>query len=322
MMKRRRLAAASLAAWMCPAWALAQTAAYPNRPVKLVVPFPPGSAADLVSRLLAGKMQTSMGQPFVLDYKPGAAGNIAAEFVARAPADGYTLLSATSGIAITPWLQKAPVNPVTDLLPLSQTIAGSYVLLVHPSFPATTIGEFLDVVRRNPGKFSYASYGNGSGTHLAMELLKVRAGLFITHVPYRGAAPAMNDLMGGQVEMSFDTTVAAIPQIRAGKVRAIALGGPATYDVLPGVPTLAKSFEGFDTDGWQGIFAPLGTPRDVTGRLEAEIAKAMQAPDVTARLNELGFQSVGSTQTAFTTLVAAEHARYGRLIRERGIKSD
>lgn len=321
-MKRRRLAAASLAAWMCPAWALAQTAAYPNRPVKLVVPFPPGSAADLVSRLLAGKMQTSMGQPFVLDYKPGAAGNIAAEFVARAPADGYTLLSATSGIAITPWLQKAPVNPVTDLLPLSQTIAGSYVLLVHPSFPATTIGEFLDVVRRNPGKFSYASYGNGSGTHLAMELLKVRAGLFITHVPYRGAAPAMNDLMGGQVEMSFDTTVAAIPQIRAGKVRAIALGGPATYDVLPGVPTLAKSFEGFDTDGWQGIFAPLGTPRDVTGRLEAEIAKAMQAPDVTARLNELGFQSVGSTQTAFTTLVAAEHARYGRLIRERGIKSD
>ncbi|HSV50710.1 MAG TPA: tripartite tricarboxylate transporter substrate binding protein [Burkholderiaceae bacterium] len=322
MMKRRRFTAAMLAAPIWPSWSLAQSGPYPNRPVKLVVPFPPGSAGDLVSRMLASKLQAGLGQPVVLEHKPGAAGNIAAEFVARAPADGYTLLSATSAIVITPWLQKAPIDPAIDLLPLSQTIAGSYVLLVNPSFPARTFPEFLEVARKNPGKFSYASYGNGSGTHLAMELLKVRAGLFITHVPYRGAAPAMHDLIGGRVEMAFDTTLTAIPQIRAGKVRAIALGGPTTYDVLPGVPTIAQTFAGFDTDGWQGIFAPVGTPQDIARRLCQEIAKAMQSPDVTTRLNELGFQSIGGTQQSFTVLVAAEHARYGQLIRERGIRPD
>lgn len=321
-MLRRRFAATLLGAPFALTVGFAQTAAYPVKPVKLVVPFPPGSTADTVARMLSNKLQASLGQPVIIDNKPGATGNIAAEFVVRSPADGYTLLSTTSSVVITPWLQNTPFDPLKDLLPLSQTVAGSYVLLVHPSFPAKTLAEFIEVVKKNPGRYSYASYGNGSGPHLAMELLKRRTGLFITHVPYRGAAWAMQDLMGGQVEMSFDTTVAAIPQVRAGKVRAIALGGPSTYEVLPGVPTIAATFPGFETDGWQGIFAPAGIPRDIAMRLSTEVAMAMRAPDVVARLKELGFRSVASTQQTFAALVAADHERYGKLIRDRGIRGD
>ena len=191
MINRRQVTGALLAAAMCSTAVRAQTGAFPLRPVKLVVPFPPGSAGDTVARMLSVKLQSSLGQPVVIENRPGATGNIAAESVVRAPADGYTLLSATSSMVITPWLQKTPFDLLKDLQPVSQTVAGSYVLLVHPGFPARTLAEFIDAVKKSPGRFSYASYGNGSGPHLAMELLKGRSGLFILHVPYRGAAPAM-----------------------------------------------------------------------------------------------------------------------------------
>jgi tripartite-type tricarboxylate transporter receptor subunit TctC len=320
-MQRRRFTTAIAAAIAWPAWVRAQ-AGFPGKPVRLVVAFPPGSTGDLVARMVAAKLQENMGQPVVVDNRPGATGNIAAEAVVRSPADGYTLLSTSSALAIVPWLQKMPFDVQKELLPLSQTIAGSYVLVVHPSFPARNLAEFIALVKKNPGRYSYASYGNGSGPHLAMELLKAQAGLFITHVPYRGAAPAMHDLIGGQVEMSFDTTVATLAHIRAGKIRAIALGGQATYDILPGVPTIAQTFAGFDTDGWQGIFAPAGTPREVAQKLSAEIGRAMRAPDVSGKLKDLGFKAVGSDLQAFGSYFAAEHARYGKLIAERGIKGD
>lgn len=318
---QRRHFAALLAATAWPALSPAQ-AAFPSKPIRLVVAFPPGSAGDLVARMVSTKLQENLGQPVVVDNRPGATGNIAAEAVVRAPADGYTLLSTSSALAIVPWLQKMPFDPLKDLLPLSQTIAGSYVLVVHPSFPARNLAEFLALVKKSPGRFMYASYGNGSGPHLAMELLKARAGLFVTHVPYRGAAPALQDLLGGQVDMAFDTTVATLAHIRAGKLRAIALGGPATYDILPGVPTIAQTYAGFDTDGWQALFAPAGTPRELAQKLSAEIARAVRAPEVTGKLKELGFQAVGSNLQAFSTYFAAEHARYGKLIAERGIKGD
>ena len=295
---------------------------FPSRLIRIVVPFPPGSAGDTVGRILALKMQAALSQPVIVDNKPGAAGNIAADSVVRAPADGYTLLSSTSSIVIAPWLQKMSFDPLKDLMPLSQTVAGSYVLLVNPRFPASSLTEFIATVKRGPGKYSYASYGIGSGPHLAMELLKSRTGLFVVHIPYRGAAQAMQDLVAGQVDMAFDTTFAAIPQIRAGKVRAIALGGPSAYDVLPGIPTIAQTLPGFDTDGWQGLFAPSGTPADVAARLTAEIAHAVQSADVAVRFRELGFQTIGSSSKSFATLIAADFARYGKLVRERGIRDE
>jgi len=301
---------------------LPAAAQYPVRPVKIIVPFPPGSTGDLVPRAIAQRLQQSTGQPFVLESRPGAAGNIATEFVAKAAPDGYTLLTNSVAIAITPHLTKPAFDLQKDLIPLSQTIAGSYVLIAHPSFPANTLKEFIDEVKKNPGRHNYGSYGIGSGPHLAMELFKSAAGLEVQHVPFKGAAPAMQELQAGRVQFAFDTTVASIPHIRGGRIKAIALGGLRTCDVLPGVPTIAQTFAGFDTDGWQGFFAPAGTPSEVVQKLSAEIVRAVRSPEFVKQMKDLGFEAVGNTPEQFSALVQSEYSRYGRVIREHGIKAE
>ncbi len=312
-----RLAALAALCLLLPA-----AAQYPARPVKIIVPFPPGSTGDLVPRAIAQRLQQSTGQAFILEAKPGAAGNIAAEFVAKAAPDGYTLLTHSVAIAITPHLTKPAFDIQKDLIPLSQTIAGSYVLIAHPSFPASTLKEFIDEVKKNPGRHNYGSYGIGSGPHLAMEVFKSSAGLDVQHVPFKGAAPAMQELQAGRVQFAFDTTVASIPHIRSGRVKAIALGGPRTHEVLPGVPTIAQMYAGFDTDGWQGFFAPAGTPPEVVQKLNAEIVRAVRSPEFVKQMKDLGFEAVGNTQEQFNALVQSEYARYGRVIREHGIKAE
>jgi len=321
-MKLRILRATAAAlALLVSAFAAAQPS-YPSRPIRVVVPFPPGSAADSVPRTLAQAVQVALGQPLVIDNRPGAAGAIGADAVAKAAPDGYTLLSHVSSITINPQLVKAPFDVLKDLQPVTQTVSGSYVLVVQPSFPANDLREFIDHVRKNPGRFNYASYGSGSGPHLAMELLKAQAQLFIVHVPFRGAAPAMQELLSGRIDMAFDTTVAAIPHIRAGRLKAIAVGGPMPLGALPGVMPIAHTFAGFDTDGWQGIFVPAGTPPQIVARLNAELVKAIRAPEFVRSMADLGFVAVGSTPQQFGALVHADHDRWGRLIRERGIRPD
>jgi tripartite-type tricarboxylate transporter receptor subunit TctC len=300
----------------------ARSQAYPARAIRLVVPFPPGSAADLIPRALAQKVQASIGQPVVIENRPGAAGAIGADLVAKSAPDGYTLLSHTVAVTINPHLVKAPFDVLTDLVPVTQTIAGSYVLVVQPSFPAASLREWIEVVRRNPGRHNYASHGSGSGPHLAMEMLKQQLGLFIVHVPFRGAAPAMQELLAGRIEMAFDTSVAVLPHVRSGRLKALAVGGPKPVDALPGVPTVASLLPGFDSDGWQGLFAPAGTPPDLVARLNAEFVKAARAPDFVRQMAEQGFAAVGSSVAEFKTFVQAEHAKYGRLIRERRIQPD
>lgn len=295
---------------------------WPSRPLRIVVPLPPGSAGDAIPRSIAQRMQAGLGQPVIIDNRPGASGVIGAEAVAKAAPDGHTLLSAVSTIAIQPHFGRTPYDLARDLVPVSQTVSGSYVLVVSPSFPADDLQGFVQAVRRAPAKFNYASHGNGSGPHLAMELLKSQARLFIVHVPFRGAAPAMLELLAGRVEMAFDTTVAAMPHIRAGRLKPIAVGGPQPVAVLPGIAPVAQMFPGFDTDGWQGMFVPAGTPPDVVARLNGEIVKAVRAPEFVKSMADLGFAAVGSTPEQFAAVVQRDHARWGELIRARGIQAD
>jgi len=319
MFRRQFLTVAATAA-LGSGPARAQT--YASRPIRVVLPFSPGSAGDGIPRVLAQRVQSSIGQPLVIDNRPGAAGIIATDLVAKSAPDGYTLLSHAVTFAITPHLVKAPYDALRDLVPITQTVSGSYVLVVQPSFPASTLGEWVSHVRQNPGRFNYASYGSGSGPHLAMEMLKQQAGLFIVHVPFRGAAPAMQELLAGRVEMAFDTTVAALPHIRAGKLKAIAVGGLRTVAALPGIPTIASVFSGFDSDGWQGLFAPVGTPPDIVSRLEKEFVLAARNPEFARQMQDLGFSVVASSAQDFAAFVKSEYQKFGKLIRERRIQAD
>jgi tripartite-type tricarboxylate transporter receptor subunit TctC len=317
MMRRRGLLAGLPAVLASP---LALADEWPSRPIRIVVPFPPGGPADAVPRAIAQRMQ--LGVPCVIENRPGASGTIGTSVVAKAPPDGYTFLSHVSSIVIQPHLGPAPYDVLADLVPVTQTVAGSYVLVVHPSFPASDLQGFVDVVRRAPGRYTYGSFGSGSGPHLAMELLKAQAGLFILHVPFRGAAPALQELIAGRLDMAFDTTFAALPHIRAGKLKAIAVGGAQRVDALPEVPTVAQTFPGFGTDGWQGIFAPAGTPAPVVARVASEVAAALRDAELKRTIGQLGFRTVASSPAEFSSTVRNDNAKWSRVIRERNIKPD
>jgi tripartite-type tricarboxylate transporter receptor subunit TctC len=320
-MRRRSFVQAATALAAAPL-AMAQQPPWPARPIRVVVPFPPGSAADAIPRAIAQRLQVALDTPCVIDNRPGASGSLGAAAVAGAAADGYTILSHTSAITIQPHLAPGAFDVLRDFVPVTQTIAGSYVLVVRPSFPARDLREFVESVRNAPGRYSYASYGSGSGPHLAMELLKQQAGLFILHVPFRGAAPAMQELLAGRLDMAFDTTFAAVPHIRAGRLVPIAVGGPRTVAALPGVATVAQLYPGFDTDGWQGLFAPAGTPGEIVRRLSDETTKALRQPELEKRISDLGFMPLGTQPDQFAMLVRSEHERWGRVVRERRIKPD
>lgn len=318
---RRRTFLGSLALPVAAAPALAQ-AAWPARPVRIIVPLPPGGAADAIPRAVAQHLQDALGTPWVIENRPGASGTIGADLVAKAAPDGYTFLSHTSGITIQPHMGKAPYEVLRDFVPVSQTIAGSYVLVTTPSFPAGNLHEWIAAVRRAPGRYSYGSHGSGSGPHLAMELLKEEADLFILHVPFRGAAPALQELLAGRLDMAFETTFAALPHIRAGRLKAIALGGPRTLEALPAVGTVAEVVPGFDTDGWQGFFAPAGTPPEIVRRVGDETARALRMPALANRIVELGFRPVGSTPEQFAAVVQQDYRKWGRVVRDRRILPD
>jgi tripartite-type tricarboxylate transporter receptor subunit TctC len=317
---RRRNFLAGLPAALAAATARADT--WPQRPIHIVVPFPPGGAADAVPRGIAQHIQQQLGATCLIDNRPGASGTIGANAVAKAEPDGYTLLSHVSAIVIQPHLGPAPYDVLADLVPITQTVAGSYVLVAHPSFPADDLPGFIESVRGAPGRYNYGSFGSGSGPHLAMELLKAETGLFIVHVPFRGAAPALQELLAGRLDLAFDTTFAALPHLRAGRLKAIALGGAQRLDSLPGVPTVAETLPGFDTDGWQGLFAPAGTPPAVLASVESAVAAALRDPQLAQGITRLGFRPVGSPQAEFASRVRADHEKWARVVRERNIRPD
>jgi tripartite-type tricarboxylate transporter receptor subunit TctC len=299
-------------------------AQYPSRPVKIVVTIPPGGAPDITARLVGQKMSESMGQPVVVENRPGANGNTAADAVAKAPADGYTLLlAADSLIAINPHLYaRMPIDTLKDLTPIASLVANQFVLSVNPSLPVKSFQEFIDHARKSNPPLNYASGGNGSQHQLTMEMLKARAGINLVHVPYRGGAPATTATMAGEVAAMFAGTSTA-PQIKAGRLRALATSGSKRSSAFPELPTIAEFYPGFENSIWLGLFGPAGMNEEALKRLRAEAKKALELPEVRDKLHAAGgLEPLVTSPEEFIALIRRDHERFGKLIKEVGIKAD
>lgn len=296
---------------------------YPNKPIRFIVPFPPGGGADFNARAVAQKMPESLGQPILVESRAGAGGNIGTEFVARAPADGYTMLFATNGITVQPHLAPVRWDPVKDFAAVSLITTYPLIIAVHPSVPAQTLQELVAFAKANPGKLTYGSSGVGAPLHMAAEYFKSIVGVDIVHVPYKGNAPMTAALLGGEINMVFDSMTGPLPNIRAGKLRALGVTSKRRVGVVPDVPTVAETVApSYAYEAWNGVLVPAGTPRDIVARLSAEIAKAVAQTDVSQRLTAAGYFPVSTTPEQTTAIVAEDLQKFGRLIREAGIKAD
>ncbi|MFO1282755.1 MAG: tripartite tricarboxylate transporter substrate binding protein [Burkholderiales bacterium] len=325
MDRRTFVAAASALLVVAAAPASLAQAPWPAKPVRIVVPFPPGGTTDILARAAALKMTEAWKEQAVVDNRPGAGGNIGAELVARAPADGYTLLMGTVGThAINASLYaKMPFDPIRDFAPVILVAAVPNVMVVHPSVPASTVTEFIAWAKANPGKVNFASSGSGTSIHLAGELFKTQTGLAMTHVPYKGSAPAIADLVGGQVQVMFDNLPSALPQIRAGRLRALAVTSAQRASALPEVPTVAESgLPGFEASSWFGLLSPAGTPREVVQKVNSEIARWLATPEAKEKLASQGAIAAGGTPEDFVAHIAAESAKWQKVVRESGAKVD
>lgn len=325
-MQRRTLLSALAAAGATTAapWAAAQSG-WPDQPLRWVVPYPAGGGTDVLARTVAEAMRQTLGQQIIVDNRPGASTNIGGQAVATAKPDGYTFMSADNAIlAYNEHLfTKLPFNPEKDFSYVGGISRFPLALVVHPSFEAKTVKEFLDYVRANPGKLNYASPGNGSPHHLAMEMFKHRTKSFITHIPYRGAAPALQDVMGGQVPCMFLDLAAGLPVITSGKVRALAIGSAKRVAALPDVPTLAEAgVPNTEVFAFQGILAPAGLPAAITTRLNAELNKALLNPAVVKRMTDFGMEALPGTPEQFRAMARAESKRWGEIIKAAGVKLD
>jgi tripartite-type tricarboxylate transporter receptor subunit TctC len=316
--------AAAFACTLAATLALAQ-ATYPSRPVKLVVPYPPGALTDLLARAIGERLGAALGQPVVVENKPGAGTLVGAEFVAKQPPDGYTLLLATSTtLGISPALYKpSPVDPVKDFTPISPVGTVNFFLIANPAFPAKSVQEMIDAIKGAPGKYNYASVGSGSPHHLFMETIKTDYGLAIQHVPYKGTPAALTDLLSGQVQVMFSDATVAVPNIRAGKVVALGTSAAKPTALVANVPPIAATIAGFDWQAWQGIVAPAGTPREVVARLSAELQKIQAAPEFREQLVKFGMEPFPPQSPAeFAAMIAAEQPRWQKAIRDSGAKVD
>ena len=298
--------------------------AWPAKPIKVVVNFPPGGAADQIARAVSQPLQESLKQPVVIENRAGANGNVGGESVARAPADGYTLLMSSGGmVSVNPHLySRMSFDPAKDLVPVAAAARVLVFLVVKPSLPPTNVREFISYLKANPGKLSYGSPGSGSSPHLAGEMFKSQAGVFALHVPYRGAAPALQDLLAGQIDYAFDPGI-GLQQVRAGKLRLLAVGSPHRSSQFPDVPTLDEAgLRGFDADTVFGFYAPAGTPPEVVAQLNTQINRALALPAVKERIAALGGEALPGTPAEFQQRAAADSQRFGALIRDRKIVAD
>jgi tripartite-type tricarboxylate transporter receptor subunit TctC len=322
----RRRAALALAA-VLSIGALAQAHAqapqepWPARPVKLVVPFPPGGPTDTVARLIAQQLQAEWKQPVLLDYKPGAGTTLGTNVVAKSPPDGYTLGMAISALTINPsLLSNLPYDTLRELTGVSQVAQAHFGLFAHPSLPANTMPELLAYARQNPGKLSYATPGTGTGTHLAGEMLANMADIKMVHVPYKGSAPAQQDAIGGRVPLLFDVLFSSMPFVRDNRLKVIALSSPKRAVANPEIPLIQDTVPGFSAMSIIGIIAPAGLPPELLRRISADIGQAVRSQEVTSRMTQLGMEPVGSTADQYNALIRSEMEKWSRVIRTAGIK--
>jgi tripartite-type tricarboxylate transporter receptor subunit TctC len=298
---------------------------YPERVVRIVNPYPPGGSVDVMARILAQKLSDNFGQQFIVENRSGGGGNTGSDFVAKAEPDGYTLLFTAPGpLTVNQTLySKLSFDPAADFAPIALFATAPIVLIVNPAVPANDVQELIALAKKEPGKINFASAGNGTTNHLSGELFKSMAQIDIVHVPYRGAGPAMNDLVGGHVQMFFDLMPVVLPQVAAGKVRALANAGIRRPAALPNVPTVAEQgLAGFDASSWYGLVAPAKTPEPVLAKLRDEVAKALKAPDMVARIHELGSEPGTVSGKDFGLFLATETRKWADVIRTSGAKAD
>ena len=320
---KRRRALAALAALSLAPPAFAQASPWPSRPVKLIVPFAAGGPTDTIARLVGQKMQEVWKQPVVIEYKPGGGTIVGTDFVAKAPADGYTLGMSISALLINPGLQpNMPYDTLKDLSGVTQLAQAHFGLFAHPSVEANTVPELLAYAKKNPGKLSYATPGTGTGTHLAGELLKSMGGIDMVHVPYKGSAPAQQDVIGGRVPLLFDVLYSAMPFVRQGRLKVIALASPKRAESEPNIPLISETLGGFGAMSVIGIIAPSATPRDLLRRVGSDIGRSVKDSDLSARMAQLGMEPVGSSPDEYDALIRVEIDKWARVIKAGNIKLD
>jgi len=296
---------------------------YPSHPVKVIVPWPPGQATDIAARMLAQRLQESLGQPFVVENKPGAGGSLGSAIAATSPADGYTLLAASSGpISIMPSLQKLSYDPLKDFVVIGLITRNPYALVVSPSFPARNAKEFVELLRKNPDKYTFASSGTGATAHLLTELFNSMAGIKARHIPYKGSGPALTDVMSGEVSYAVETVAATVGHVRSGRLKALGVSTARRAAAMPEVPTLAEAagLPDYDAGAWIGYAAPAGIPRDVLQKLAGEMRRALQSPDLKEKLLNAGLDPVDSTPEEMPAFMRREQERYAGVIKSANIR--
>ena len=322
-MRSQLIVACAMVMWMAGA-ALAQAPRYPTKPIKMVVGYAPGGGSDIMGRLIGQQISEAMGQQVVIENRPGAAQNIAAEYVAKAPNDGYTLFLSSAALGINVSLYpKLNYDPVKDFVPIAVFATSPNLLLVHPSYPAKTVKEFIAVARKNPGKLNFSSSGSGSSQHLAGELLKIKIGVDRTHIPYKGSAPSMTALASGEVDFSFNNIPSAQPLMTPGRVRAIAITSEKRSPLLPDLPTMIEGgLPGFVTQTWYGVLAPAGTPPEIVNALNAIIVKAVHKPDFNAPIAQTGADTITQAPEYFRKMLSEEITRWAAVVKASKAKPE
>lgn len=308
----------------------AQAQSWPSKPVRIIVPFPPGGTTDIVARSLGAELQKMWGQPVVVENRAGAGGNVGADAVAKSANDGYTLLMGTVGThSINAALfaqsgNKMPFDPVKDFVPITLAAGVPNVMVIHPNVPASSVKEFIAYAKSNPGKLNMASSGNGTSIHLTGELFKTVTGTYMVHLPYRGSAPAMSDLLAGNTNVMFDNLPSALPHIKSGRLKALAVTSRERSPALPDTPTIeeAANLKGFDASSWFGLFAPAGTSRAIVDKIQADVAKALAVPEVRARFVAQGAQPGGNTPDQFATFIRGEIEKWTKVVKASNAKID